>query len=162
MLRTFTRSSRTLRTASVRPFSQSAVQRVEGYPNNASTNSKTDTSMLPDDEHSVNKAKKGDKNDIQTSNLSDGLEYVSLCRLACSHDLFQLTSPQQGKARRRWPRDRGQGLCRRKGEGEAGVPRGTRPSYRHAGRARWPWCVMKKKGIRTKPIVKDQGVYYQH
>ena len=83
MLRTFTRSSRTLRTTSVRPFSQSAIFRVEGYPNNASTNSKTDTSMLPDDEHSVNKAKKGDKNDVQTSNLSDGLEYV-LSRAICA------------------------------------------------------------------------------
>jgi hypothetical protein len=75
MLRTFTRTSRTLR-VNARPFSQSAVRRVEGYPNNASTNAKTDTSMLPDDEHSVNKAKKGDKNDVQTSNLSDGLKYV--------------------------------------------------------------------------------------
>ncbi|KAJ4343526.1 hypothetical protein N0V87_000293 [Didymella glomerata] len=74
MLRTFTRTSRTIRIASVRPFSQSAAVKVEGYPNNASTNAKTDTSMLPDDEHSVNKAKKGDKNDIQTSNLSDGLK----------------------------------------------------------------------------------------
>jgi hypothetical protein len=76
MLRTFTRTSRTFRIASIRPFSQSAAAKVEGYPNNASTNAKTDTSMLPDDEHSVNKAKKGDKNDIQTSNLSDGLKYV--------------------------------------------------------------------------------------
>ncbi|KAF2628467.1 hypothetical protein BU25DRAFT_410034 [Macroventuria anomochaeta] len=75
MLRTFaSRSSRTLCVVSVRPFSQSAVQRVEGYPNNASTNSKTKTDMLPDDEHSVNKAKKGDKNDVQTSNLADGLD----------------------------------------------------------------------------------------
>ena len=83
MLRTFTTStSRTLRIASasanLRPLSQSAVRCVEGYPNNASTNAKTDTSMLPDDEHSVNKAKKGDKNDVQTSNLSDGLKYVQL------------------------------------------------------------------------------------
>ncbi|KAJ4362721.1 hypothetical protein N0V95_001323 [Ascochyta clinopodiicola] len=75
MLRTFaSRSSRTLRVANVRPFSQSTVQRVEGYPNNASTNAKTKTDMLPDDEHSVNKAKKGDTNDIQTSNLKSGLD----------------------------------------------------------------------------------------
>lgn len=77
MLRTFaSRSSQNLRRTNVRPFTQSAVQRVEGYPNNASTNSKTKTDMLPDDEHSVNKAKKGDTNDIQTANLKDGVEYV--------------------------------------------------------------------------------------
>lgn len=79
MLRAFARSTRVNQSflsspKSVRPFSQSATSRVEGYPNNASTNSKTDTSMLPDDEHSVNKAKKGDKNDVQTSNLSEGLK----------------------------------------------------------------------------------------
>src|SRR5690242_8466220 len=90
MLRTFTRSSRTLRVfsapSSIRPFSQSAAVKVEGYPNNASTNEETDTSMLPDDEHSVNKAKKGDKNDIQTSNLSEGLKYVHLfaCAPCCT------------------------------------------------------------------------------
>ncbi|KAF1359718.1 hypothetical protein EJ07DRAFT_165825 [Lizonia empirigonia] len=75
MLRTFaSRSSQTLRNTNVRPFTQSSVQRVEGYPNNASTNSKTKTDMLPDDEHSVNKAKKGDTNDIQTANLKDGID----------------------------------------------------------------------------------------
>lgn len=63
-----------MRVAIVRPFSQSTVRRVEGYPSNASTNSDTKTDMLPDDEHSVNKAKKGDHNDIQTSNLQAGLE----------------------------------------------------------------------------------------
>lgn len=75
MLRTFAaKSARTVRVASARPFSVSTVRRVEGYPSNASTDSKTKTDMLPDDEHSVNKAKKGDKNDIQTSNLSGGIE----------------------------------------------------------------------------------------
>jgi hypothetical protein len=70
MLRTFaSRSSRTVRVAHVRPFSQSVVQRKE-----LSTNDKTKTDMLPDDEHSVNKAKKGDANDIQTSNLNDGMK----------------------------------------------------------------------------------------
>lgn len=87
MLRTFTRAPRSLRT-SIRPFSQSAIHRVEGYPNNASTNAKTDTSMLPDDEHSVDKAKRGDKNDVQTSNLSDGLEYVYPLHLAPSSPLW--------------------------------------------------------------------------
>ncbi|KAF1927637.1 uncharacterized protein M421DRAFT_421482 [Didymella exigua CBS 183.55] len=70
MLRTFTRASRTFRVASVRPFSQSATHRAEG---NASTNAKTDTSMPPDGEHSVNKAKRGDTHDVRASMLSDGL-----------------------------------------------------------------------------------------
>ncbi|KAF3009771.1 hypothetical protein E8E13_009740 [Curvularia kusanoi] len=75
MLRSFaTRSVAPLRIASARPFSVSAVRRVEGYPGNKSTDASVKTDMLPDDEHSVNKAKKGDKNDIQTSNLADGLE----------------------------------------------------------------------------------------
>ena len=75
MLRTFaSRPLRTLRVAHMQSFSQSTVQRVEGYPNNASTNDKTKTDMLPDDEHSVNKAKKGDTNDTQTSNLKASLE----------------------------------------------------------------------------------------
>ena len=75
MLRSFTtRPTATLRIAHARPFSVSTVRRVEGYPGNKSTNSDVKTDMLPDDEHSVNKAKKGDKNDVQTSNLSDGLE----------------------------------------------------------------------------------------
>ena len=39
-----------------------------------STNDKTKTDKLPDDEHSVNKAKKGDNYDVQTSNLKDGIE----------------------------------------------------------------------------------------
>lgn len=100
MLRTFTRSSRTLRVASIRPFSQSAIVRVEGYPNNASTNSKTDTSMLPDDEHSVNKAKKGDKNDIQTSNLNDGLKYVHLLHTPVSSHLLRSTLSSDSSARK--------------------------------------------------------------
>ena len=75
MLRSLTtRSTTTLRVAHARPFSVSTVRRVEGYPGNKSTNSDVKTDMLPDDEHSVNKAKKGDKNDVQTSNLSAGLE----------------------------------------------------------------------------------------
>lgn len=75
MLRSAARSTRTL-SVNARPFSASTARKVEGYPSNASTNSKVKTDQYPDDEHSVNKAKKGDKNDIQTSNLSDGLEYV--------------------------------------------------------------------------------------
>jgi hypothetical protein len=75
MLRTFaSRSARTIRVANARPFSVSTIRRVEGYPNNASTDSSTKTDMLPDDEHSVNKANKGDTNDVQTSNLKDGIE----------------------------------------------------------------------------------------
>ncbi|KAG9201077.1 hypothetical protein G6514_006458 [Epicoccum nigrum] len=75
MLRSLTtRSAATLRVAHARPLSISTVRRVEGYPGNKSTNSDVKTDMLPDDEHSVNKAKKGDKNDVQTSNLSDGLD----------------------------------------------------------------------------------------
>lgn len=75
MLRSFTaRSARTFRVANVRPFSVSNARSVEGYPNNASTDSSVKTDQYPDDEHSVNKAKKGDDNDIQTSNLKDGLE----------------------------------------------------------------------------------------
>lgn len=77
MLRSYAaRSTSTLRVAA-RPFSVFAARRVEGYPGNLSTNSKTKTDQYPDDEHSVNKAKKGDDNDIQTANLKDGLEYVS-------------------------------------------------------------------------------------
>lgn len=41
------------------------------------TDDKTKTDMLPDDEHSVTKAKKGDDHDIQTSNLKAGIEWVS-------------------------------------------------------------------------------------
>lgn len=103
MLRSYAaRSTRSLR-VNARPFSASAVSRVEGYPSNASTNAKTKTDQYPDDEHSVNKAKKGDTNDIQTSNLKDGLEYVSLIsfgspprdcmgveRLSCAVELFIL------------------------------------------------------------------------
>jgi hypothetical protein len=75
MLRTFaSTSSRTLRAAHVRPFTQSAVQHVKKSQNDLSTNDKTKTDMLPDDEHSMNKAKKGDTNDVQTSNLKDGIE----------------------------------------------------------------------------------------
>ncbi|KAJ4993310.1 hypothetical protein SVAN01_01285 [Stagonosporopsis vannaccii] len=73
MLRSYATKASTLRVVA-RPFSVSAVSRVEGYPSNASTNSKTKTDQYPDDEHSVNKAKKGDNNDIQTSNLKDGLD----------------------------------------------------------------------------------------
>ncbi|KAJ4351676.1 uncharacterized protein N0V89_007019 [Didymosphaeria variabile] len=39
-----------------------------------STNDKTKTDKYPDDEHSINKAKKGDEYDVQTSNLKDGIE----------------------------------------------------------------------------------------
>ncbi|KAH6625313.1 hypothetical protein C7974DRAFT_337153, partial [Boeremia exigua] len=63
------RSTRTLRLAA-RPFSVSATRHADKL----STNSKTKTDAYPDDEHSVNKAKKGDHNDIQTSNLKDGLD----------------------------------------------------------------------------------------
>jgi len=48
----------------------------EKNPPGLSTNSKTKTDMLPDDEHSVNKAAKGDDLDVQTSNVKDGMEYV--------------------------------------------------------------------------------------
>ncbi len=69
------RSARSLR-STMRPFSVSTIRSVEGYPSNASTNSKTKTDAYPDDEHSVNKAKKGDRNDIQSSNVGDGIEYA--------------------------------------------------------------------------------------
>lgn len=75
MLRSFTtRSARSLRIANARPFSVSTTRSVEGYPNNASTDASVKTDKYPDDKHSVNKAKKGDDNDVQTSNLKDGLE----------------------------------------------------------------------------------------
>ena len=75
MLRTFaSRSTRTVRVANSRPFSVSTIRRVEGYPNNASTDASVKTDQYPDDKHSVNKAKDGDTNDIQTSNLKGGLE----------------------------------------------------------------------------------------
>lgn len=67
-------SARTLRTIQARSFSVSVARPVQGYPNDLSTNSKTKTDMLPDDKHAVNKAKDGDTNDVQSSNLKDGLE----------------------------------------------------------------------------------------
>lgn len=44
------------------------------YSKELSTNDKTKTDKYPDDEHSVNKAKKGDDYDVQTSNLKGGME----------------------------------------------------------------------------------------
>jgi hypothetical protein len=69
-----TRSSRTIRTPNARPFSISTARRVEGYPNNASTNAKTKTDAYPDDKHAVNKAKDGDTANIQEANAKAGME----------------------------------------------------------------------------------------
>lgn len=45
-----------------------------GWRKELSTNDKTKTDKFPDDEHSINKAKKGDDYDVQTSNLKAGIE----------------------------------------------------------------------------------------
>lgn len=63
---------------SAQPFTRSAPRYLSvSSPlrkDNLSTNDKTKTDMLPDDEHSMNKAKKGDDYDVQTSNLKSGVE----------------------------------------------------------------------------------------
>jgi hypothetical protein len=69
-----TTSSRTLRTINARPFSISTARRVEGYPNNLSTDSTTKTDLYPDDKHAVNKAKDGDTNNIHEASVQAGME----------------------------------------------------------------------------------------
>ncbi|RYN49951.1 hypothetical protein AA0118_g11212 [Alternaria tenuissima] len=72
------RSTRTLRFSvpSARPFSLSASRRVEQYPNNASTNSKTKTDKYDSDSpHAVQeKVKQGDTHNVQESNAKAGLD----------------------------------------------------------------------------------------
>jgi hypothetical protein len=71
-----TRSSHTLRTTTVRPFSLSAARRVEQYPNNLSTNSKTKTDKYESDSpHAVQeKVQQGDTHNVQESNAKAGME----------------------------------------------------------------------------------------
>ena len=70
-----TRSSRTLRTPHVRPFSLSATRRVEQYPNNASTNSKTKTDLYDSDTpHAKDKVREGDTHNVQESNMKDAMQ----------------------------------------------------------------------------------------
>ena len=75
---TMIRSTRTFRFSvpSARPFSLSASRRVEQYPNNASTNSKTKTDKYDSDSpHAVQeKVKQGDTHNVQESNAKAGLE----------------------------------------------------------------------------------------
>ncbi|CAN9454032.1 unnamed protein product [Alternaria alternata] len=61
---------------SARPFSLSASRRVEQYPNNASTNSKTKTDKYDSDSpHAVQeKVKQGDTHNVQESNAKAGLD----------------------------------------------------------------------------------------
>jgi len=72
------RSTRTLRLTapSARPFSLSASKRVEQYPNNLSTNSKTKTDKYDSDSpHAVQeKVKQGDTHNVQESNAKAGIE----------------------------------------------------------------------------------------
>ena len=72
-----TRSPRTMRTPAslpARSFSLSTARRVEQYPDNLSTNSKTKTDQYPDDKHAVNKVKEGDTSNIRESNTKDAME----------------------------------------------------------------------------------------
>ncbi|KAF2126867.1 hypothetical protein P153DRAFT_368900 [Dothidotthia symphoricarpi CBS 119687] len=39
-----------------------------------STNDKTNTDQTSDDKHAINKVKEGDANDVQSSNMKDGLK----------------------------------------------------------------------------------------
>jgi hypothetical protein len=73
---TMIRSTRTLRTVNARPFSLSASRRVEQYPNNASTNSKTKTDKYEaDSPHAVqDKVQQGDTHNVQESNAKAGME----------------------------------------------------------------------------------------
>jgi hypothetical protein len=72
------RSSRTLRLTgpSARPFSLSTSRRVEQYPNNLSTNSKTKTDKYDSDSpHAVqDKINQGDTHNIHESNAKAGIE----------------------------------------------------------------------------------------
>jgi hypothetical protein len=69
-------SSRTLRTSFVqtRQFSLSTARRVEQYPNNSSTDASVKTDAYPDDKHAVNKAKDGDKANVQEANAAAAME----------------------------------------------------------------------------------------
>ena len=59
-----------------RPFSLSASRRVEQYPNNLSTNSKTKTDQYEGQSpHAVqDKVKRGDTHNVQESNAKAGME----------------------------------------------------------------------------------------
>jgi hypothetical protein len=73
---TMLRSTRTLRTVNARPFSLSTSRRVEQYPNDLSTNSKTKTDKYESDSpHAVqDKVQQGDTHNVQESNAKAGME----------------------------------------------------------------------------------------
>ena len=83
--------------------------------------------------------------------------------LACQDDKlvdllkWKLTILQQREKGQGRQRNRGQGLGRWHGEGEEGAPRGTGPSYWHAGREGWKGCLIELKKIELE-IEKSRGV----
>lgn len=77
MFRALTSRTRTplLRSTHARAFSLSSSLRVEQYPNDLSTNSKTKTDLYDSDTpHAKEKVKEGDTYNIQESNMKDALE----------------------------------------------------------------------------------------
>lgn len=65
-----------LRATPARPFSLSASKRVEQYPKDLSTNSKTKTDQYEGDSpHAVqDKVERGDTHNVQESNAKAGME----------------------------------------------------------------------------------------
>ena len=65
-----------LRPSTTRPFSLSASRRVQQYPNDLSTNSKTKTDLYDSDKpHAVQeKVKQGDTHNVQESNAKAGMD----------------------------------------------------------------------------------------
>ena len=73
---TMMRSPMRLRPSTTRPFSLSASRRVQQYPNDLSTNSKTKTDLYDSDKpHAVQeKVKQGDTHNVQESNAKAGMD----------------------------------------------------------------------------------------